>query len=57
MDLRIVKNCLDSLSEQSSTTFKVILVDYGSTVYFSGKLTIKKFVINAVYKLFFVFLK
>ncbi|MBI9042247.1 glycosyltransferase family 2 protein [Lutibacter sp.] len=34
-DLRIVKNCLDSLKAQSLKEFKVILVDYGSAVQFS----------------------
>ncbi|MGG7033605.1 MAG: glycosyltransferase family 2 protein [Flavobacterium sp.] len=29
-DLRIVKNCLQSLKEQTHTDFKVFLVDYGS---------------------------
>jgi glycosyltransferase involved in cell wall biosynthesis len=34
-DLRIVKNCLDSLAEQSVKNFKVILVDYGSEASFA----------------------
>jgi glycosyltransferase involved in cell wall biosynthesis len=34
-DLRIVKNCLDSLAEQSVKNFKVILVDYGSEATFA----------------------
>ncbi|WP_347052906.1 glycosyltransferase family 2 protein [Flavobacterium olei] len=29
-DLRVVKNCLDSLGSQSNLSFKVILIDYGS---------------------------
>ena len=33
-DLSIVKKCLDSLSNQSNKNFKVILVDYGSSVDF-----------------------
>jgi glycosyltransferase involved in cell wall biosynthesis len=34
-DLRIVKKCLDSLSEQSFKDFKVVLVDYGSVESFA----------------------
>jgi glycosyltransferase involved in cell wall biosynthesis len=37
-DLRIVKNCLDSLAEQSYKNFKVILVDYGSDESFANPL-------------------
>ena len=29
-DLRIVKNCLDSLTKQSEKSFELILIDYGS---------------------------
>lgn len=39
-DLRIVKNCLDSLAIQSSSDFSVILVDYGSEPEFSAVLQI-----------------
>lgn len=39
-ELRIVKNCLKSLKEQSVRGFKVVLVDYGSTPQFSGELSV-----------------
>ncbi|WP_395051090.1 glycosyltransferase family 2 protein [Flavobacterium sp.] len=40
-DLRIVKNCLNSLTEQSLKEFQVILVDYGSdVVYVNGLQTL-----------------
>lgn len=36
-NLRIIKNCLDSLANQTSSDFKIILVDYGSApVYVNG---------------------
>lgn len=38
-DLRIVKNCLDSLKNQTEKGFEVILVDYGSTATFSEALS------------------
>lgn len=37
-ELRIVKNCLDSLKNQSDKDFKVILVDYGSDSEFANKI-------------------
>ena len=37
-DLRIVKNCLNSLNLQSSKDFNVILVDYGSEAFFANPL-------------------
>ena len=37
-DLRIVKNCLNSLNLQSSKDFNVILVDYGSEAIFANPL-------------------
>ncbi len=38
-DLKIVKKCLESLQNQISNNFKVILVDYGSTTSYAKKLT------------------
>ena len=37
-DLNIVKKCLDSLQNQTTNNFEVVLVDYGSTEYFSDEL-------------------
>lgn len=37
-DLKIAENCFDSLNQQSSKDFKVILVDYGSSSEFSEKI-------------------
>ncbi len=37
-DLRIVKNCLDSLANQSEKDFKAILVDYGSNLDFAKEI-------------------
>jgi hypothetical protein len=37
-DLRVVKNCLNSLNQQSSKDFNVILVDYGSETIFANPL-------------------
>lgn len=37
-DLGIVKNCLDSLAQQSYRSFQVILVDYGSEMTYSNSL-------------------
>jgi hypothetical protein len=37
-DLRIVKNCLDSLQHQTEKGFGVILVDYGSEALFANQL-------------------
>lgn len=37
-DLRIVKNCLDSLQNQWSKNFKLFLVDYGSNELYCGSL-------------------
>lgn len=38
-DLRIVQNCLDSLINQSNSSFRVILVDYGSQDTYVSSLT------------------
>lgn len=38
-ELRIIKNCLDSLATQSLRDFNIILVDYGSAVGFVNDLT------------------
>lgn len=43
-DLRIVKNCLNSLKEQTNKSFKVILVDYGSDTNYSE--SIEKLSVN-----------
>jgi len=37
-DIHIVKKCLDSLCNQTAIHFKVVLVDYGSAVYYSEEL-------------------
>lgn len=37
-DLRIIKNCIESLQQQSCTNFECILVDYGSDTVYKGKL-------------------
>jgi predicted glycosyltransferase involved in capsule biosynthesis len=35
-EIRIVKNCLDSLKQQSNSAFKVLLINYGSNTDFSN---------------------
>lgn len=39
-DLRIVKNCLDSLQNQTEKSFEVILVDYGSEALIANQLAV-----------------